>query len=313
MTEDKWSRWLNDERWGDYREAVQAGLNVVRDRILRMAALQPGERVVDLGAGTGLLGLEARWRVGPDGAAICIDISRDALRTALQQAAPDVAAAPSGLPDSPTTPLLARPEALVEPALSAQQSKGRAEDDARIPANVHCVAGDARHVPLADGCADAAVMRSVLIYIPDRLAAAREIARILRPGGRFAGFEPINRNMPKVVELPGFEDVEAARDAAMDLNTLTNFDEDDLVAAFRKAGFARVELEMDESRWPMRGREWAHGMRHGAPGGYSGYDMLLMGGVTPERADEFIAAGEAALGDDWRVWTCPAVYLTAVR
>ena len=207
MTEDKWSRWLNEERWGDHREALQA-----------------------------------------DGT------------------------------------------------------------------NVHFVTGDALHCPVADGWADAVVMRSVLIYIPDRVAAAREIARILRPGGgRFAGFEPINRKMPQVVQLPRFEDVDAAWAAGMELNPLTNFDEDDLVAAFRGAGFARVELTMGESPLPMRGREWAHGIRHGAPGGYSGRDMLLMGGLTPERADEFIAAGERHLGDGWRVMACPAAYITAMR
>jgi SAM-dependent methyltransferase len=50
-----------------------------RDRILDAAEIQPGETVVDVGAGTGLLTLGAVERVGPDGEVLSIDISADAL------------------------------------------------------------------------------------------------------------------------------------------------------------------------------------------------------------------------------------------
>ena len=99
----------------------------------------------------------------------------------------------------------------------------------------------------------------------------------------------------------------------MDLNPLTNFDEEDLMDAFRRAGFTSVHIEMGLSQFPVRGREWAHGFRHGAPSGYSAYDMLLNSGIDHHRADEFLAAGEHQLGDNWITWGCPFVYLTAVR
>jgi len=268
LSSDKWSRWLNEERWGDQRDLLETALSAVRDRILGLADLHPGNRVVDLGAGTGLLGLVAAQRVGPGGQVVLVDISHGSLNTAGEQA----------------------------PA-----------------ASVHFAVGDALQCPITDGWADAVVMRSVLIYIPDRFASAIEIGRVLRPGGRFAAYEPINRRMEQIVDMTGFEDVEDGYRKAMDLNTLTNFDENDLVDAFRRAGFASVQIEMDESRFPVRGKEWAHGFRYGAPAGYNGYDMLLSVGVSAERADEFLAHGERQLGDEWRVWSCPCVYIMAVR
>ena len=50
-----------------------------RERVLDGAALEPGEAVADIGAGTGLLTLGAVERVGPDGDVIAVDISVDAL------------------------------------------------------------------------------------------------------------------------------------------------------------------------------------------------------------------------------------------
>lgn len=44
--------------------------------------------------------------------------------------------------------------------------------------------GDATALPYAEGSMDAAVLTAVLGEIPDREAAIREVARVLRPGGR---------------------------------------------------------------------------------------------------------------------------------
>ncbi|MBC8104297.1 MAG: class I SAM-dependent methyltransferase [Cytophagales bacterium] len=48
----------------------------------------------------------------------------------------------------------------------------------------HLLLGSATSLPFTDGAFDAVVALDVLEHIPDDVAAAREIARILRPGGR---------------------------------------------------------------------------------------------------------------------------------
>jgi len=46
------------------------------------------------------------------------------------------------------------------------------------------IRGDARKLPLASGCVDVVTMLDVLEHLDDDRAAAAEVARILRPGGR---------------------------------------------------------------------------------------------------------------------------------
>lgn len=46
---------------------------------------------------------------------------------------------------------------------------------------------------LEDGVVSVVTTRSVLIYVANKLAAFKEFHRILKPGGRFSLFEPINQ------------------------------------------------------------------------------------------------------------------------
>jgi len=50
--------------------------------------------------------------------------------------------------------------------------------------NIVATQGDARALPYADGSFDAAFLVTVLGEVPDQDAALRELARVLRPGGR---------------------------------------------------------------------------------------------------------------------------------
>jgi SAM-dependent methyltransferase len=54
---------------------------------------------------------------------------------------------------------------------------------------VDVVDGTANHLPLADASMDFAWMQAVAISVPDKAAMARELRRVLRPGGKLAFFD----------------------------------------------------------------------------------------------------------------------------
>jgi ubiquinone/menaquinone biosynthesis C-methylase UbiE len=65
---------------------------------------------------------------------------------------------------------------------------------------VDFVHGDARQLPFADETFDAVVGHSVLYLVDDLSTVVREVARVLRPGGRVAFLEP--RDAPELAPLP---------------------------------------------------------------------------------------------------------------
>lgn len=54
--------------------------------------------------------------------------------------------------------------------------------------------GDIEHLPFADESFDGVLLAGVLHHLPELSACAAEIKRILRPGGRFVGFDPNRMN-----------------------------------------------------------------------------------------------------------------------
>jgi len=64
-----------DKAAANYERFWQAQLAPAQQRLLELAAPQPGERVLDVACGTGLVTLPAAERVGPHGAVVATDIS----------------------------------------------------------------------------------------------------------------------------------------------------------------------------------------------------------------------------------------------
>jgi len=111
-----------------------------------LAKLKPGETVLDLGSGAGLDAFLAAQRVGPQGKAIGVDMTPEMLARARQNAV--VFKDRTGL------------------------------------GNVEFLQGQIEALPLPDATIDVVLSNCVLNLSPDQATVWKEIARVLKPGGR---------------------------------------------------------------------------------------------------------------------------------
>jgi SAM-dependent methyltransferase len=115
---------------------------ITRARLQEALAPSPGERVLEVGPGTGYYTLDVAGWIAPDGRLDIFDLQQEMLDHTLRRA------------------------------------------HARDLRNITATQGDARALPYPDRSFDAAYLVAVLGEIPDQDAALRELARVLRPGGR---------------------------------------------------------------------------------------------------------------------------------
>lgn len=113
-----------------------------------LASLKPGEIVVDLGSGGGFDVFIAGRKVGPTGRAIGVDMTAEMLAKARKNA--EAYAAQTGF------------------------------------ANAEFRLGEIEHLPLADNSVDVVISNCVINLSPDKPQVWREIARVLKSGGRAA-------------------------------------------------------------------------------------------------------------------------------
>jgi SAM-dependent methyltransferase len=216
-TSDRWADWVLRTRHGGdearHHDAL-AVLGPVRDRVLDAAAPAPGETVLDVGCGDGLLGFAALDRVGPDGTVVFSDVSA----------------------------------ALLDHCRGTATGLGVAERCRFVRTGLPELAG------IPAGSVDVVVLRSVLMYVRDRPACLRALHRVLRPGGRLSLFEPVNRfafpeppgrlwtfDVSGVQELADRVAAAARADRPAD-DPIVDFDERDLLAAAEAAGFGELTL-----------------------------------------------------------------------
>jgi arsenite methyltransferase len=113
-----------------------------------VAALRPGEVVLDLGSGGGFDVFVCAQKVGPKGRAIGVDMTAEKLSKARRN------------------------------ANAFRERTGLANVEFRL--------GEIEHLPVADASVDVIISNCVVNLSPDKPQVWREMARVLRPGGRVA-------------------------------------------------------------------------------------------------------------------------------
>ena len=68
--------------WEKWWQTIESGAHHVNDRLIRLADIAPGQRVLDIATGIGEPALSAAIRVGPAGQVVATDISRQMLEIA---------------------------------------------------------------------------------------------------------------------------------------------------------------------------------------------------------------------------------------
>jgi arsenite methyltransferase len=113
-----------------------------------LASLKEGEVVLDLGSGGGFDVFIAGRKVGASGRAIGVDMTAEMVQKARKNLA------------------------------AYQQASGLDNVEFRL--------GEIEHLPVADACVDVVISNCVINLSPDKPQVWREIARVLKPGGRVA-------------------------------------------------------------------------------------------------------------------------------
>src|SRR5207244_1485579 len=124
--------------------------------------------------------------------------------------------------------------------------------------NVAYLVGAAEVLPLPDTCVDVALTRSVLIYVGELDEAARELFRVVRPGGRISLFEPLNRRATYTVDAVDWSPLgelgervrRDEREFVERHDPLSRLDADELAELLRRTGFADLDAAVEQTGEP---------------------------------------------------------------
>jgi 2-polyprenyl-3-methyl-5-hydroxy-6-metoxy-1,4-benzoquinol methylase len=173
------------------------------EQALRLAGLRPGMRVLDVGCGPGDVSFVAARLVGPHGEVIGIDAADDIIGLARDRAA--------------------------EQGLTSVRFEQTTVGDLALDG------------PL-NGPLDAVIGRLILMHLPDPVAALRQLAGLVRPGGFIAFSEYDMTGARGVPDLPLWR---AARDTIIETFTAMGLDPTfaaTMPTLFRQAGLNSPQL-----------------------------------------------------------------------
>ncbi len=218
--QDQWAQWLLQRRHGgdpQVLEAMLSTLSQIRNTLLQNARIRPGNTLLDVGCGDGLIAFGAIPLVGERGKVIFCDISQNLL-------------------DHCHT--LAQQMGILDRCQFLQASAD----------NLHMIESNSIDVVTA---------RSVLVYVKDKKKALQEFYRVLKPRGRLSIFEPIPSFMyPEPPNLLSGYDVTPIMPLAKKLRavyerfqsaqtgSMSDFTERDLLKFLEGVGFPEIYLAL---------------------------------------------------------------------
>jgi ubiquinone/menaquinone biosynthesis C-methylase UbiE len=229
------------------------------------AALKPGDSVLDVACGTGVLARAALTEVGPQGRVVGLDCNAGMLEVA------------------------ARGEAPIEWRLAKAEA-----------------------LPYGDNTFDAVVSQFGLMFFEDRIAALKDMRRVLRPGGRLA-----IAVWGRIEDVPGYAAMlallqrlfgDAAANALRAPYALGEIDA--LRALFAKAGWrdAKVETKAGTARFPSI-ESWVHTDVKG----WTLADLIDEAGYEALRREAKTALARFVQSDGGVHFSHPAHIVTAVK
>jgi len=297
--QDQWAQWLLQRRHGgdpEKHKVMLQRLAPIRDQVLQHARLQPGETLLDVGCGDGLIAFAALPLVGEQGRVIFSDISQD----------------------------------LLDHCQSLAQQMDVLERCQFIRASANNL-----QEAIPDHAVDAVTTRSVLIYVPEKQLAFHEFYRVLKPGGRLSIFEPINRlSFPEPPDrffgydvtpiIPLAQKLKLRRYGGNQSSTyspMMDFGEQDLVTCAEKAGFTEIHLTLNMDIVPGTHAQnstsqklgWEAFLKSSPNPLAPTLEELIQYALTPEEATQFTNYLRPLVETGQQIHRLAVAYLWAVK
>jgi SAM-dependent methyltransferase len=286
MDRDRWAEWLAERRFGgdaEVRRQVLAELVGVRDRVLDAACLSPGDHLLDVGCGEGLIGFGGLAR-GVQRVTFS-DISRDLLESCRE------AARELGVSD---------PCEFVE--ASADNLEGIAD------ASVDVVATRSVLIYVKD-------KRSAFAEFARVLRPGGRIS-IFEPINRFAA-----SGAPTFLgyDLPGLGEItdklravfEAIQPPSSD--PMLDFDERDLFRLAEESGFYPVRLTLEAVAEPLTPRDWDGFLNTSGNPNIPTLAEAIESTLTDEERDRLTAELRPKVENGRGTWRMATAYLAATK
>jgi SAM-dependent methyltransferase len=280
---DCWAEWLAEGRFGGDPDRVRRSLEKlggVRDTVLERARVGPGDSVLDVGCGDGLIAFGALDLVGDEGDVIFSDISSNLLA----------------------------------------ECRARAEKLGVLGRCRFVEAGADDLSPIADSCVDVVTTRSVLIYVKDKAGAFREFHRVLRPSGRISLYEPINTfssewsydfsHLPEAKRK--LEDLYHSIQPPGE-DPMLDFDERDLVRIAEEAGFFPLELDYRAEINPIDPTPWDTFLHTSGNPKIPTFAEAMDEALSPDEREELTAHLRPLVEQGRGTWRMAHAYLWAEK